>query len=440
MTLKLMHSSAKRDVFYTERTSNQQYDLYGQKGNDVTGTYTKGSNWMFLILNRREYYVNNDKTFIKDRVVYSSDNIQSDVRELNERHDQRLFADSVSKEMWHFKVRDGTPSINGTPKKFDLGKWTNEQNVANRYLLERELGKDNFGKVYLGTNLLTGKQVAVKVHYQSYAYLRHEYNVYKEIQGGDGIPKVMWYGREGKSDVMVMELLGASLQDRFVTHSRKFSLKMVLLLAEAMINRLEYIHSHGFIYRDVKPGHFLTGLGNKENSIYIVDFGLSKRFRDTNTQEHIPYIANKSFVGSLTYASVNSQLGIQQSRRDDMESLGYVLVYFLRGTLPWLEANYKTTKEKYAETLDQKMTISKQSLCYDCPVEFFIYIKICQSIKFAAKPDYVRLRNLFKNVFTRYNFTLDQKFGWRDSTTGREERHRDTTTVNPLVKRWLYRK
>ena len=134
---------------------------------------------------------------------------------------------------------------------------------------------------------------------------------------------------------MVMDLLGPSLEDLFTFCKRKFTLKTVVMLGEQMVQRLEYLHNNHFIHRDMKPDNFLVGVGKKEYMLYIIDFGLAKRYRDPKTGEHIPYRDNKSLTGTARYASVNTHLGIEQSRRDDLESICYILIYFLKGTLPW---------------------------------------------------------------------------------------------------------
>ncbi|XVE88687.1 hypothetical protein DITRI_Ditri19aG0088900 [Diplodiscus trichospermus] len=178
--------------------------------------------------------------------------------------------------------------------------------------------------------------------------LLYESKLYKILQGGTGFPNVRWFGVEGDYNVLVI------LEDLFNFCSRKLSLKTVLMLADQMINRVEFIHSKSFLHRDIKPDNFLMGLGRRANQVYVIDFGLSKKYRDTSTHQRIPYRENKNLTGTARYASMNTHLGIEQSRRDDLESLGYVLVYFLRGSLPWQGLKAGTKKQKYEKISEKK--------------------------------------------------------------------------------------
>ncbi|XP_019719656.1 casein kinase I [Hippocampus comes] len=289
-----------------------------------------------------------------------------------------------------------------------------ELRVGNKYRLGRKIGSGSFGDIYLGSNLTTGEEVAIKLECvkTKHPQLHIESKFYKMMQGGVGIPSIKWCGAEGDYNVMVMELLGPSLEDLFNFCSRKFSLKTVLLLADQMISRIEYIHLKNFIHRDVKPDNFLMGLGKKGNLVYIIDFGLAKKYRDARTHQHIPYRENKNLTGTARYASINTHLGIEQSRRDDLESLGYVLMYFNLGSLPWQGLKAATKRQKYERISEKKMSTPIEVLCKGYPSVFSTYLNLCRSLRFDDKPDYSYLRQLFRNLFHRQGFSYDYVFDW----------------------------
>jgi len=289
-----------------------------------------------------------------------------------------------------------------------------ELRVGKKYRLGRKIGSGSFGDIYLGTNMATGEEVAIKLESTKtkHPQLLYESKIYRILHGGLGIPTVRWYGVEGDYNVMVLDLLGPSLEDLFNYCGRRFNLKTVLMLADQLLSRLEYVHTKSFIHRDVKPDNFLIGLGKRQNIIHIIDFGLAKKYRDPRTHQHIPYRDNKNLTGTARYASINTHIGIEQSRRDDLESLGYVLMYFIRGSLPWQGLKANTKKQKYERIMDRKMSTSTEQLCKGYPAEFRSYFEYCRSLRFEDRPDYAYLKRLFKELFYRKGYQYDNMFDW----------------------------
>ncbi|GMI88818.1 casein kinase I-like 10 [Hibiscus trionum] len=286
--------------------------------------------------------------------------------------------------------------------------------VGGKFKIGRKIGAGSFGELFLGVNIETGEEVALKMEpvKTKHPQLHYESKLYMLLQGGTGVPHLKWFGVEGDYNVMVIELLGPSLEDLYNYCNRKLSLKTVLMLADQLINRVEFMHSRGFLHRDVKPDNFLMGLGRKANQVYIIDYGLAKKYRDLQSHKHIPYRENKNLTGTARYASVNTHLGVEQSRRDDMESLGYVLMYFLRGSLPWQGLKAATKKQKYDKISEKKMVTPIEVLCKSYPSEFVSYFHYCRSLRFEDKPDYSYLKRLFRDLFIREGYQFDYVYDW----------------------------
>ncbi|KAF8267066.1 casein kinase I [Lactarius quietus] len=251
---------------------------------------------------------------------------------------------------------------------------TDIQCIGGRYKLERKMGFGSFGEVFLAHDVLSARDVMIKFESLSarQLFLEHECTVYRKISG---IPHVCWFGTEGGSNVMVIDCLGQSLQELFVQCHFKFSVQTVRFLASQL------------------PSNIVMGTEPQANIVYIIDFGLSKQYRDPSTYEHISPNMGLGLIGTATFASINSHLGLELGRRDDMESLTYTLIYFLRGSLPWQDLRYA---KGIAKCKQQTMP---RNLCHSLPAEFQIFLEYCRSLSFKDKPDYQYINNLFMEGF-----------------------------------------
>lgn len=292
------------------------------------------------------------------------------------------------------------------------------QIIAKNYQLVKKIGSGAFGEIWKAVNLKTKAEYAVKFeeinakHNQLYAECR----IYLWFHSDStvlahAIPNVQYYGVEGSRNVMVMDLLGPSLEELFTEANKTFSLKTVLMLADQMIKRVEYVHSRRIIHRDIKPDNFTIGIRRNLHRIFIIDFGLAKKYM-TSSGEHIKYREGKGLTGTARYASINTHLGIEQSRRDDLESLGYVFLYFLKGVLPWQNLKAKTIKEKYEKIKEKKILTKLEDLCRGFPEAFIEYCSYCRKLKFIDKPDYSYLKTLFKTFFVNQGLDYDFQYDW----------------------------
>ncbi|KAI1501971.1 casein kinase I isoform delta [Biscogniauxia marginata] len=285
--------------------------------------------------------------------------------------------------------------------------------IDERYRVDRKIGEGGFGKVYSGTDLKSGEEVALKLtHIRGDTdALKNEERAYQAVSGGVGMPSVRWFGEECEYYVLVHDLLGPSLEDLFNYCGRKLSLKTILLIADQAITRIAHIHSKGIFHRDIKPDNFLMGIGRRGNVLYTVDFGMAEEHEPDRDK---PF-EGLHFGGTHRYASINNHNGREQSWGDDLESLGYMFLYFARGSLPWQGLKVAKTENKNQLVKEKKESLSGVELCTGfLPDEFATYIDYTRSLGFGEKPDYKYLRRLFRRLLRSEGFKYDNIFDWTE--------------------------
>jgi serine/threonine protein kinase len=242
------------------------------------------------------------------------------------------------------------------------------------------LGSGSFGEIYRGINLVTKQEIAVKCEKGSLLspQLGLEAKLYKAMSDGQGVSKFYYYGPSNGYNCLVMDLLGPSLEDLFSRCGRSFCLKTILQLADQLLHRIEFLHQKHFVHRDIKPDNFVIGRFSAEATVFMIDLGLCKRYRDGRTKEHVPYRDKKGITGTIRYVSINTHRGIEQSRRDDLESMAYMLIYFVTGSLPWQGVRAPTRKLKYLRIGELKMTTPLEELCRIMPEEFMTFMAYCR--------------------------------------------------------------
>ena len=294
-----------------------------------------------------------------------------------------------------------------------LEKEGNKHLFFGKYKITKKIGSGSFGNVYQGINIIDKKKVAIKLERKDVGYnLLQKESYYLYNLKGIGIPEIISYGYSGNYNVLVQGLLGDSLGKIFFKNHNFFPLKDICMFTIQILHRIEYVHSKNLIHRDIKPENFLIGEPDKY-MIYIIDFGLSKKYRSSRTNKHIQFKMTKKFTGTARYASINAVRGAEQSRRDDLEAIGYMLMYFLsKGKLPWQGISCKEKAHKYAKIYNLKKNLDYNIFCKGMPSEIIDYMKYCKDLAFEKDPDYEYLRNLFENALKRNNFENDLKFSW----------------------------
>lgn len=272
----------------------------------------------------------------------------------------------------------------------------------------KRLGAGCFGEVWRGRNSKTQEEVAMKFEShdsKSAPQLFREAEVIKSLREGysvpgtpQGIVESFYIGEEGAFNCMVMEILGKSLEDEVQACKGKLTAQTTTLIAEQVIQRIEFFHSKRMIHRDIKPENFMFGIKQRVHHVYIIDFGLSKLYWNVAKKSHAPMKNGLSLTGTARYASINAHKGLEQSRRDDLEAIGHMFLYFLRGALPWSGLDAKTQEEKYRKICEKKEQFPLPELCKGFPEPFEQYLRYCRDLGFTDKPDYNKLYEMIRST------------------------------------------
>ena len=282
--------------------------------------------------------------------------------------------------------------------------------VERKYKILTKIGEGTFGKIFKGVNINNNAKVAIKIEKASESkLLLNEAKIYKNLEDIKGIPRILSFGKEGLFNYLVIDLLDESLEELKHLCGGAMSLKCVLNIGLQLLTRIEDLHSAGLVHRDIKPDNFL--IDRKTNIIYIIDFGLSKRYLD-NSDNHLPETTGRKLTGTARYVSVNVHNGIAPSRRDDLESIGYMLVYLLKGKLPWQKISNPDKYKKYELIGETNKNISLFEHFPDIPIEFITFLTYCRNMSFDDDPDYEYLRNVIITLYKHHGYDNDNKYDW----------------------------
>ena len=282
----------------------------------------------------------------------------------------------------------------------------------NKYTLMKKLGEGSFGAIYAARSEHNWYAIKLENKSKGQNLLENEAYIMSYLHG-KRIPFIKSFGYSGEFNVLVMELMGKSLENIFENLPiKKMTVNCVGKLGIQMVEILEFIHDKHIIHRDIKPDNFVMGRGEKSIYLYLLDFGLAKKYRSSTTLKHYPMIKKKNLTGTARYASINALNGLTQSRRDDLEAVGYVLLYFLRGKLPWQGLHVKNKEDRYRRIMEIKIETSPSELCKGFPKEFEEYVEYTRNLEYEEDPKYEYLKNLFLIILKEDKNNIEYVYDW----------------------------
>ena len=300
------------------------------------------------------------------------------------------------------------------------------QVVLSQYKCVKKLGEGSFGLIYKAiaipqqqqqqpssSSSSSNRKYAIKFESRSkrHPHLEKEYHFMKSLTHLH-IPKVYTYTSIPDYNVLIMDLLGKSLEDLIEVYDT-FSQRTVCILLIQLLNTLKYIHDNHIVHRDIKPENFVMGRKSKAKNVYVIDFGLSRLYRNEVTKEHFPLIKKKKPCGTARYASVNTLNCYEQSRRDDLESLAYVCVYLIKGELPWQGIKGKTKEEKYRKIMEMKRSTREEELCKGMCNELLEFTKYVRGLSYEEDPQYDKWVEVFTKLLkSRYEWSGEYTYEW----------------------------
>ena len=285
--------------------------------------------------------------------------------------------------------------------------------IFRKYKVQKKIGEGAFSHVYSGICIITNESVAIKFESRKSENpsLETESYILYSLRGL-GIPEVLSFGHLKNYNVLVEPLLGKSLFDIFNERKGSLPIEDISLISIQIIDRIQWVHSKNIVHRDLKPDNFLIG-NNDPNIIYLTDFGLSKKYKSSKTGKHIKFSFTGKLVGTVRFASINALRGGEQSRKDDLESIGYMIIYLMRGKLPWQGVTGYQKMQKYFKIYKMKKNVPTEDLCKFLPKQMTDFMKYIKQLEFEQEPDYNYLRNLLKSILKEVNGTNSQLlFSW----------------------------
>jgi len=277
--------------------------------------------------------------------------------------------------------------------------------IANKYEIIKKIGEGSFGRIFYGKNILTNENVAIKIDdLEDKIILKNEAKIYTLLNNIEGIPKMRNYGKEGRFNYLILDLLDKSLEQYKVDNGNKLPLNIVIYFGLQMFKRIKSVHNMGIIHRDIKPDNFVIK-SNKDNFLFLIDFGLSKLYIKNNI--HIDCLENRKLIGTVKYVSINIHNGYTPSRRDDIESIIYILIYLLNGSLPWETISCDNKDEKYKLIKECKETYDFSKLS-ELPGEFILILNYIRKLKFDEKPNYCYIQTLLYNLYKQKHYDVNE--------------------------------